>query len=141
MHVLICIYNLNHHNHPNETLTSSISSIVSPALSTLIPTPSSLLPQHRYTILHKLITQTPTLLLSPLYLFCHFPNFTHPKFHSKTNNTKLKFTLLPDIPNPQPLTILLQHALIMIFPELFRRVLAGDALEDLGAAGVFVYES
>jgi hypothetical protein len=29
----------------------------------------------------------------------------------------------------------------MVFPELLRGVLAGDALEDLGAAGVFVDEA
>jgi len=29
----------------------------------------------------------------------------------------------------------------MVFPELLRGVLAGDALEDLGAAGVLVDEA
>ena len=54
---------------------------------------------------------------------------------------KSQLRLLPHRPNLQPLLILLQHALIVVFPELLRGVLARDALEDFRAAGVFVYEA
>lgn len=43
-------------------------------------------------------------------------------------------------PNLQLLSVLLQHAIIVVFPELLAGVLAGDALEDLGSAWVLVLE-
>jgi len=49
--------------------------------------------------------------------------------------------LLFHSPNLQLRRILLQHSLIMVFPELLRGVLPRYALEDLAAAGVFVYEA
>ena len=36
--------------------------------------------------------------------------------------------------------VLLQHAVVVVLPELLGGVLAGDALEDLGAARVLVCE-
>lgn len=36
--------------------------------------------------------------------------------------------------------VLLQHALVVVLPESLGRVLAGKALQDLGAAGVLVEE-
>lgn len=36
--------------------------------------------------------------------------------------------------------VLLQHALVVVLPESLGRVLAGEALQDLGAAGMLVEE-
>jgi len=73
----------------------------------------------------------PQLLRPPLLIFNVTPLLTpHSQLRSLLNRPNLKF-----------LPILLQHTLIMIFPELFRGVLARYALEDFGAAGVFVYEA
>lgn len=55
--------------------------------------------------------------------------------------TSLQFRLLLHRANLQLGRVLLQHALVVVFPELLRGVLAGYPLEDLGAAGVFVYEA
>jgi hypothetical protein len=52
----------------------------------------------------------------------------------------LQLRLLPHGPNLQPLAILLEDPLVVVLPELLGGVLARDALEDLGAAGVLVDE-
>ena len=53
----------------------------------------------------------------------------------------LQLRLILHRPNLHLIGILLQHALVMVFPELLRRILASDALENLGAARMLVYES
>lgn len=54
---------------------------------------------------------------------------------------KLQLRLLGHGAHQQPILVLLQHALVVIFPELLAGVLARDALEDLGPAGVFLDEA
>ena len=63
-----------------------------------------------------------------------------PPFPSNNPSFPLKLGLLPHRPHPQLRRILLQHTLIMIFPELFRCVFASNSFEYLRAAGVFIYE-
>ena len=60
--------------------------------------------------------------------------------HNPHSSTFLQLGLLSYRPNLQLRRVLLQHALVVVFPELLRSVLAGDSLEDLGSAGVLVYE-
>lgn len=55
-----------------------------------------------------------------------------------TASSQLSFLL--DRSNLQLRPVLLQDILSVVFPELFRRVLSGHALENLGAAWVFVDE-
>ena len=57
---------------------------------------------------------------------------------TKIDSSQLR--LLLDRPNLKPLTILLQHALIMVFPELLRGVLAHDPLQNLRPTWMFVYK-
>lgn len=55
-------------------------------------------------------------------------------------SSNLKFRLLLHLPNRQLWTVLLQHTLVMIFPELFRSILACHSFEDFGTAWMFVCE-
>jgi hypothetical protein len=57
-----------------------------------------------------------------------------------TKIDSLQLRPLPDRPNLKPLTILLQHPLIMIFPELLRSVLPRDPLQNLSTTWMFVYK-
>ncbi len=52
----------------------------------------------------------------------------------------LQLRLLAHGPNLQRWRVLLQYALVVVFPELLGGVFACDALKDFGAAGVFVDE-
>lgn len=52
----------------------------------------------------------------------------------------LQLGTLAHRPNLQLTAVSLQDALIVVFPEGLRGVLAGESLEDLGAAGVFLEE-
>lgn len=56
---------------------------------------------------------------------------------SQSPNTS-QLRLLRHTPNPQPLTILLQHPLIMVFPELLARVLPRNPLQYLASARMLV---
>jgi hypothetical protein len=77
----------------------------------------------------------------------HFPVYSShtslflPLTLTPTSGPSLQLRLLPHRPNLQPLSVLLQHALIMVFPELLRCVFAHYSLQDLSPAGVFVYEA
>ena len=50
----------------------------------------------------------------------------------------LKLSLLLERPDLELRPVLLEHALAVVLPELLGGVLAGHALEDLGAARVVV---
>lgn len=52
----------------------------------------------------------------------------------------LQLSLLSHSANLQLLSVFLQHALIMVFPKLFRGVFSCYALENFGASGVFFEE-
>jgi hypothetical protein len=58
-----------------------------------------------------------------------------------TQENPLKLGLLLERADLELGAVLLEHALAMVLPELLGRVLAGHALEDLGAAGVVVEEA
>ena len=60
--------------------------------------------------------------------------------HNPHSSTFLQLGLLSHRPDLQLRRVLLQHTLVVVFPELLGGVLAGDSLEDLGSAGVLVYE-
>lgn len=52
--------------------------------------------------------------------------------------TRLQLRALLDGTDLKLAAVLLQHVLVVVLPELLRGVLAGDALEDLTAAWVFL---
>lgn len=52
----------------------------------------------------------------------------------------LQLRALAHRPNLELAAVLLQDALVVVFPEGLGGVLAGEALEDLGASGVLVEE-
>jgi hypothetical protein len=72
-----------------------------------------------------------------------------PRFMNMWNGTsainnirpRSKLRRLSDSANPQLGAILLQNRLAVVLPERLGSVLASEALEDLGAAGVFVEEA
>lgn len=52
----------------------------------------------------------------------------------------LQLRSLLDAPNLVLAAVLFQHALVVVLPKRLGRVLAGEALEDLCAAGMLVEE-
>lgn len=50
----------------------------------------------------------------------------------------LQLGILANRANLELFAVLLQHVLAVIFPESLAGILAGEALDDAGAAGVFV---
>ena len=57
-----------------------------------------------------------------------------------TASNSLQLRLLLYRPDLKLVAVLLQHALVVVFPELLRGVLSRYSLQDLRAAGMFVYE-
>jgi hypothetical protein len=107
----------------------------------------------RVFIIHRLIIypSNAQLSLSSCIQPFHYPEYPpssvhalylsrKPALHSPQSSTFLQLGLLSHRPNLQLRRVLLQHALVVIFPELLGSVLAGDSLEDLGSAGMLVYE-
>lgn len=60
--------------------------------------------------------------------------------YTKKEDVPLQLRGLLDGTNLVFAAVLLQHALVVVFPESLGCVLASEALQDLGAAGVLVEE-
>lgn len=73
-----------------------------------------------------------------IYTSTHDPSPQPPPLDPKTH---LKLSLLLERPDLELGPVLLEHALAVVLPELLGGVLAGHALEDLGAARVVVEEA
>jgi hypothetical protein len=86
----------------------------------------------------------------PFYLSSRVPS-SPLAFHPFPVSLPLFFPPIPTIaisqlrpllhsPNLQPLLIFLQHTLIMVFPELLRRILSRYSLQYLGSAWMLIHK-
>ena len=105
-------------------------------LDHLVSTPASA-SQPGYRLLSSTLSFPPSL---PIPCPPNLPNLPFTSAPPKSTAHSSQLRLLLDRPNLKPLTILLQHALIMVFPELLRGVLAHDPLQNLRPTWMFVYK-